>query len=263
MDLGLEGKVALVTGASRGIGKGIADELAAEGASVAICARAKEDLDLAGEELRRHGRAVVTVPADVTVPEDIQRVVDQTLDGLGRIDILVNNAGWAALGRSWDTSDEDWRYVMDVNLHSTVRFVRAVVPAMRAQGGGRIINIASISGHSMIGGVADYQAAKAAVLAFSKTMAIDLAPDNILVNAVCPGLIHTPLWDEIADNLVPALGASREQVFENLTGQTLMIKRMGKVEEVSGLVAFLASERASFITGAAIDVEGGWSRNIP
>lgn len=263
MDLGLTGNVALVTGASRGIGKGIAEELAKEGANISICARGKEDLDKAAEELQGHGVEVLAIPADVTVPDDVQRVVDETRQRFGGIDILVNNAGWGTLGRSWDASDEDWRYILDVNLWSAVRFTRAVVPSMRERGGGRIINISSVSGHSMIGGLADYQAAKAGMLAFSKTMAIDLAPDGILVNSVCPGLVHTAAWDAIADSLVPAVGNTREEVFQNLVNQTLMIKRMGKVEEVAALVAFLASERAAFITGAAIDVEGGWSRSIP
>jgi 3-oxoacyl-[acyl-carrier protein] reductase len=133
---------------------------------------------------------------------------------------------------------------------------------MRNQGGGRIINISSVSGHTMIGGLADYQAGKAAMLAFSKTMAIDLAADNILVNCVCPALIRTPLWDRLADSLVPAVGQTREEVFRNLADQVLMIKRYGTGEEVAAVVAFLASERASFITGSAYDVDGGFTKSI-
>jgi 3-oxoacyl-[acyl-carrier protein] reductase len=215
MDLGLKGKVALVTGASKGLGRAIAEEFAKEGAHVSICARGKEDLGKAAEGLRKHGVTVVAVQADVTKTDDVQRVIDETVKQLGRIDILVNNAGEAWVGHTVNTTDEEWRYCIEVNLYSAVRFTRGVVPQMRKQGGGRIINMSTVSGRTPVAVLPDYNSAKAAILAFSKTMSFELAPDNILVNSVSPAFIHSPLWERLADSMVSVMGNSREEVYQN------------------------------------------------
>ena len=198
MDLGLNGKVAAVTASSQGIGKAIAMELAQEGAKVAICARRQGPLDETKAAIEAAGGEVLSCVADMSKRRDVERFVNDTAAHFGGLDILVNNAGDAAVGRTIEDSDEVWEKTYDINLWSAVRATRAAVPLIRKQGGGSIINVASVSGHSGLAGMADYNSAKAAMLAITKTLAQDLAGDDIRVNAVNPALIHTPLWERIA-----------------------------------------------------------------
>ena len=259
MDLGLKGKVALVTGGSRGIGKASALALAEEGCNVAICARGKKALDEAAEEIGAKGVEVLAVQADVTKPEDIENFVAQAAEKFGRIDILVNNAGTGRLSDLMELPEEEFRYNMDLMLFGLIRCSKEVIPHMRKQGRGRIINISSIFGKQP-GGLVDYDSIKAAVIMFTKDLANYLAKDNILVNAVCPGPIRTFLWEgpgQLGDQLGGMLGMSGQEAITWFAEQNIPLGHHGDPEDIANMVAFLASEKAKFITGQAINVDGG------
>ena len=260
MELGLGGKTALVTGASKGIGRAIAVELAKEGANLGICSRNDADLNEVREVLEKHKVKVIPIKADVSQDEAVKRVVKTVYDFLGRINILVNNAGDHSTGafklKSFDLSDEDWKFAVDINLLSAVRFTREVAPIMRNQKGGAIVNISSIWGHRGRTHLADYVATKAAMTSFSKSMSLALIRDNIRVNCVCPGRIDTPLWLKAARTLTDG---TPEAVSEFLKSHAapIPIGRYGHPEEVAKVVVFLVSEQASFVVGATWDVDGG------
>jgi 3-oxoacyl-[acyl-carrier protein] reductase len=259
MDLGLRGKAALVTGASRGIGRSIAIELAREGCRVALCARGKDALDTVAAEVRAEGVEGLAVPADVTTSDGVRHAVEAALAAFGGLDILVNNVGGSTGTSFLETGEEDWQRAIDLNLLPAVRASRLAVPSMRARGGGAIVNIVSIYGREWGGSYVrrpTYIAAKAAEIGMLKALAMELAPLGIRVNAVAPGSIifSGGGWErrsrEDPDGIARFLEAD------------LPLGRFGRPEEVGRVVAFLVSDAASLVLGACLNVDGGQSRAL-
>jgi NAD(P)-dependent dehydrogenase (short-subunit alcohol dehydrogenase family) len=256
VELGLEGRRVLVTGGSKGLGFAIAGELAREGARVAICARNQQEVLAAGRELgAAHAQA-----ADVTDPGQVQDFVARSAEALGGIDALVNNAGRAHPGGFETLSDEDWIADLDVKLFSLIRCSRAVLPHMRAAGGGRIVNIGAVYGRYPDPLFFGTSVNRAAGNSFTKTLALELAADGILVNGVNIGYVVTPQWDNIHRRRAPDV--PQDEFFAQLAAREVPLGRFGSPEEVSGIVAFLLSERASYITGASVDVAGGMGKYV-
>jgi NAD(P)-dependent dehydrogenase (short-subunit alcohol dehydrogenase family) len=255
VELGLRGRRALITGASRGIGRAVAGELAAEGVDLALCARGREALDVAARELRMAGVRVFARPLDVTDPHAVEAFVGEAAAALGGIDIVVNNAGRAQPGTFATLTDGAWRADLDVKLMSQIRVTRAALGSLRASGRGRVININAVAGRQVQPGLMATTTNRAACLAFTKSLAHELAPEGILVNSVNIGLVLTPQWENIRAHLAPDtdLGTFTSE----MARRSVPLARFGAPEEVSGIIAFLCSDRASYITGASIDVSGG------
>ncbi len=257
MNLELEGKVALVTGSSRGLGRAIALRLAAEGCALALCARGENALVEVAGEVREMGRPVYCQPLDVTAAENIGAFVDQAAKELGGVDILVNNVGGNRRVAFADSKDRDWQEILEVNFHSHVRFSRAAIPLMRQRSSGVILFISSIFGREAGGpGLSIYNTSKSALISLAKIMALELAPEGIRVNSIAPGSIRFPggSWDRRCQEDPEGMA--------NFIRDNLPLGRFGTAEELADVVAFLASPRASLITGACLNADGGQSHSL-
>lgn len=261
MNLNLENKVAIVTGASKGIGKAIAVELAKEGCKLAICARGKEQLEKTAKELAQISPEILSVQADLTQPNDITKLVEQTIEKFGTIHILVNNAG--TIGRSgfFDELDiQEWKDLFELNFFAVVSLSKAVIPFMLKNKWGRIINISSENGEQPYPDMPHYSVSKSALNGFTKMLSKSYAKQGILVNAVSPAFIKTPLVENMLQEIAGKQGISVEEAEKNfLTGNRphIELRRAGTPDESAKIVAFLASDAASFINGSIYRVDGG------
>lgn len=262
METGLAGRCAIVCAASKGLGRATALALAREGASVVMCARGADALESAAADIRSAtGSRVIAVPADVSRAADVDRLLARTAQELGAIDILVTNTGGPKSGPFESLDDAEWGQAIDSLLLSVVRLCRGVIPHMRRRGGGRIIHVTSVSVKQPIEGLALSNALRAAVTGLSKTLALELAPVNILVNCVAPGYTRTDRVVELAEAAAAREGIAPEAV-QRRTEQKIPLKRLGTPAEFGDVVAFLASDRASYVTGTTLQVDGGFVQSL-
>ncbi len=262
MNLGIAGKTAIVSAASRGIGRSVAIGLAKEGVNLVICARTEAGLISTAKEIESNFQVkILPMIADLTSANDVKSLVHAAVDKFGWVDILITNAGGPPTGPSLTFTDQDWEYAMILNLLSTVRLCREVIPVMKEQGWGRIINLVSVAAKQPLENMVLSNSIRAAVLGLAKTLSQELAFYNITVNNICPGWILTDRVRAIVKKRAEEQHKAYEKILSELTA-TIPMKRCGKPEEVADLAIFLASERAGYITGATIQIDGGLVKGL-
>ncbi len=262
MDLGLKGRVAIVAASSQGLGKAVALGLAREGAKLALCARTEATLNPAAEEIQKAtGADVLARPVDVTVYDQVRNFVAETAGRFGRVDICVTNAGGPPSKPFAETTVADWQAGVNLNLMSTLYFAREVLPLMQQRKWGRLIAITSVAVKQPIDGLILSNSVRSAVSGLVKSLANEYGKDNILVSNVCPGYTQTARLDQLAGRLAAAEGVGADQIRARWAAQA-PLGRLGQPEEFANLVVFLASERASYLTGVTIAVDGGLAKGI-
>ncbi len=262
MDLGIKGKTALVSASSKGIGKAIALGLAEEGVNLSLFSRTEKDINRTADEIRKQFSVhVIAAVADVTKKSQIDSVVEQTISRFGSIDILINNAGGPPLGFFEDFEFLQWQEALELNLLSAIYLCKKVTPFMKAKHWGRIISITSIAVKQPLEGLVLSNTARAGLTGFSKTLSNELGKYNILVNSICPGRIYTDRIRFLAEKRATQLNIDYEDAIEKMQSD-IPLKRIGDSEELASLACFLASEKASYITGTTIQVDGGLVRGL-
>jgi len=262
MDLGLKDKVALVAAGSRGLGRAVAEELAAEGASLVLCARDQQTLTKTAAAIAESSNAhVLAVPADVTNTADIKRLVESGNDRFGRIDILVTNAGGPPAGRFEQLTQQQWEDAIRLTLFSAVELTRQVLPGMKARRWGRILNITSIAVKQPVENLLLSNSLRAGLTGFARTLANEVAAEGITVNNILPGYTRTERLEELAEMMAEKQGISAGE-FRGKWEKEIPMGRLGEPREFAALAAFLVSERASYITGTSIQVDGGWIKSL-
>ncbi|WP_133649907.1 SDR family NAD(P)-dependent oxidoreductase [Paraburkholderia flava] len=263
MDLNLRGKVAVLTGASVGIGLAVAESFAAEGVNLVLAARTADRLDAAAAQIAaQHGVRTVPVACDVATQAGVDRLVHATLDAFGGADILFNNAGTGSNETIMNAPDDKWQAYWDLHVMAAVRLARGLVPSMKQRGGGAILHNASICAVQPLGYEPIYNVTKAALMMFSKNLANELIGDNIRVNTINPGLVLTPDWVKTAKQLTQDSGGDWEGHLQSVADQHAPIRRFATPAELADFIVFLCSERASYSVGSTYFVDGGMLNTV-